>query len=223
MELSVGSSLPNHENSQDFGHRAGHIEGQLRTAYRRAALWLAQRPVWAKRAPVAAELSRLALVEELVAVQREMLARTGVRVGIGAARTVTVARTASRAVAGGVCVVARGEERGFLAPLPLSSLDGLSGASLEVLRACGLVTIGELQRVPKTALQAELGGAEGLHIWRIARGLDDPRSAAPRLALSERARDVVTAKTADLRTRMLGRLFASWGGMVGEMLRRLAF
>lgn len=217
MELSLSKQ----QNSQDFGRRAGPVGTQLRTRYRKAARWLAQRPVCA--GPAAARVSRLALVEDLAGLQREMLARTGIRVSIAAARTMTTARTASRAGVGGVCVVARGEERGFLAPLPLPSLYGLSGTALGVLRACGLATIGELQRVPKEALQAELGEAEGLRIWRMARGLDNPPSAAARLPLSESVRDARAAKTADLRTRVFGRRFAAWRGMVGGMLRRLAF
>jgi nucleotidyltransferase/DNA polymerase involved in DNA repair len=40
-----------------------------------------------------------------------------------------------------------------------------------MLQALGVVTIGELQRVPKATLQAEFG-AEGLRIWSSARGLD---------------------------------------------------
>jgi nucleotidyltransferase/DNA polymerase involved in DNA repair len=71
-------------------------------------------------------------------------------------------------------VVAPGQERAFLAPLPLRRLDGVSEPTLRVLRASGLVTIGELQRVPKAALQAEFGPQEGLHLWRTARGFDTP-------------------------------------------------
>src|SRR5208282_4997483 len=84
-----------------------------------------------------------------------------------------VARTASRlAGTAGVIVVATGQERAFLAPLPLRRLDGVPDAQLKVLRASGMVTIGELQRVPKAALQAEFGHAEGLRLWRAARGMD---------------------------------------------------
>ena len=219
MELFVGSALPNHQHSQELGCRAGRIEEQLRRAYRRAARWLGQRPVWVRRASAEAVASRVALVEELTGVQREMLARTGMRVRIGAGRTVTVARTASRAGTNSdLCVVNGGEERVFLAPLPLSSLDGLSGASLEVLRASGLVTIGELQRVPKAALQAELGEVEGLRVWRSARGLDNPRSATAGLAVSGSVRNAEIPKMAAGLPHS-----KAWGGVLGEMLRRLAF
>jgi DNA polymerase-4 len=172
---------------------------------------------------------RLALAEELAGVQREMLARTGMHVGLAAARTVTVARTASR-VGEGVRVVAGGTERSFLAPLPLRALYGVPRGSLEVLEACGLVTIGELQRVPKAALQAELGEAEGLRVWRRARGLDEPRSADTRRRVRRKGASAETAKggarlphsNGRRERRFAGRLALS-GRMVGTMLRRLAF
>jgi len=80
--------------------------------------------------------------------------------------------------ANGVCVVPDGTERAFLAPLPLQHLYGVPAPTLRLLQASGLITIGELQRVPKAALQAAFGPSEGLLLWRSARGLDPlPRNA----------------------------------------------
>jgi DNA polymerase IV len=212
MEQSLGSVLPGGQNTHHLGDRAGQIQRQLQTAYRNAAAWLGQRRVWATRAPMAKESAAAMLAEELKTVRREVLARTGMRVGIGAARTATVARTASRVeMEGGVCVVAGGEERDFLAPLPLQKLYGLSGASLRVLRASGLVTIGELQRVPKAALQAGFGDAEGLRIWRSARGLDTTRDGG-RASLSDA-----------LRPGLGGNLLAGCGTLLSGILRKMAF
>jgi nucleotidyltransferase/DNA polymerase involved in DNA repair len=168
--------------------------------------------MWAPRAPIAKESATTMLMEELKTVHREVLARTGMRVGIGTGRTVTVAKTASRVgTEGGVCVVAGGEERSFLAPLALQKLYGLSSASLGVLRESGLVTIGELQRVPKAALQAEFGDAEGLRIWRSARGLDTTR-------------DGGCASLSDaLRPGSGGSLLAGCGTLLSGILRKMAF
>jgi nucleotidyltransferase/DNA polymerase involved in DNA repair len=180
------------------------------------------------------------LAEKLAGVQSEMLMRTGSRVRIAAARTVTVAKTASRLdprdVPGGdsnrrgVCVVAPGEERSFLAPLPLGRLHGLSMPTLAVLRAGGLVTIGELQRVPKAVLQAEFGKAEGLDVWRRARGLDGrgERREAARTLRTSRAAQVAKSVAApspfpSRRSRRLGPMLGAWGSLAGELLRRLAF
>jgi nucleotidyltransferase/DNA polymerase involved in DNA repair len=141
------------------------------------------------------ELRQPNLTELLGGVQREMLGRTGVRVSIAAARSEIVARTASRLRRGsGVCVVGAGEERGFLAPLPLHRLDGLGDERLGVLRASGLVTIGELQRVPKAALQAMFGVSEGLRLWRSARGMDGSARAADGLPPGTSVRHVGIAK-----------------------------
>ena len=210
MELSLSNVLPNTQNPQALHRPAGGVEQQVCHAYRKASLWLAQRRVWASKSPEAAT-SRQAFLEELDGLKREMFQRTGVRVSVGAGRSVTVARTASRlGPNGGICAVADGEERSFLAPLPLHRLYGLSAASLRDLQISGLVTIGELQRVPKAALQAEFGDAEGLRIWRSARGLDSPVTGGPEedaAATAKAASQQTHARR--LRGRLLGQLFAA--------------
>lgn len=157
---------------------------------RKAVAWLASRRLWSPRVIAAAPGFQSRLTSELEGVRREMKARTGCDIAIGAARSRSVARTASR-VAGStaapgtssVMVVAPGQERAFLAPLPLRRLDGVSEPTLRVLRASGLVTIGELQKVPKAALQAEFGPEEGLQLWRTARGIDTQPANGARPAL----------------------------------------
>ena len=177
MDVSIRSAYPAPEASrgqisQQFSKRFGYIEKMAQRLSRRAALWMANRRVWSRRVTAqASEQTRL--TGELAAVRREMRALTGVEVAIGAARSHGVARVASRmAGTAGVLVVARGQERAFLAPLPLRRLEGFAGAKMRVLAASGLVTIGELQRVPKAALQGQFGKEEGLRLWRAARGLD---------------------------------------------------
>jgi nucleotidyltransferase/DNA polymerase involved in DNA repair len=136
------------------------------------------------------------LQRELGDIRRQTVMRTGRRISIAAARTAIVARTASRLLAtansagdalsstdlpeDSVRVVPAGGERAFLAPLPLQHLYGVAPNSLRRLRASGLVTIGQLQRVPKATLQAAFGPCEGLRLWRSARGIDSlPASARP--------------------------------------------
>lgn len=173
MDLSVGNVFPAPQISQRLGNQLGHIERAARRAVRKATTWLAQRRVWASRVPVPANKNFRQLSPELSAVQREILLSTGLNIAIGAACSPGVARLASRCAGRtGVRVVEPGQERAFLAPLPLNRLPGISAPTVALFHSTGLTTIGELQRVPKAALQSELGEWEGSHVWTLARGLD---------------------------------------------------
>lgn len=186
MSVSIGNTFPAPEIPeghfvQRFSHRLGHIEKLAQRLARKAARWLAGRRAWSPRVTAPGVNSPPWLTGELEGVRREMLERTGVGIAIGASRSRGVARTASRlAGAAGVVVVPPGRERGFLAPLPLRRLEDVPEATLTVLEASGLVTIGELQRVPKAVLQAEFGAEPGVRLWRAARGMDSEPDAESR-------------------------------------------
>ncbi len=228
MDLSVGSVFRAPQISQRLGNQLGHIEKTSRRASRKAATWLAHRRIWSPRIAVPASSSHVTrsaeLATELAAAQCEMLLRTGLDVALGASRSRSVARTASRcAGAAKVLVVEPGRESAFLAPLPLQRLEGLSAATCEVLRASGLVTIGELQRVPKAALQAEFGKREGLQVWRTARGIDyEP---APEPAAYSDAAFAAGAEThfvsGSLRRLRNASLFADWRAFKASLSRRV--
>jgi nucleotidyltransferase/DNA polymerase involved in DNA repair len=228
MDLSVGSVFPAPQISRRLGNQLGHIEKTARRASRKAAAWLAHRRIWSPR--IAAPASRLnvtlstELATELVAAQREMFLRTGLDVAIGASRSRSVARTASRCAGSTkVLVVEPGRESPFLAPLPLQRLEGLSAATCEVLRASGLVTIGELQRVPKAALQAEFGHQAGLQVWRTARGIDyEPvpqRTAYSEASFSTEAETHFVSGS--LRRLRNASLFADWRALKASLSRRV--
>jgi nucleotidyltransferase/DNA polymerase involved in DNA repair len=172
MDLSVGNVFPTPSVIGRLQNQIGLIENAARIVARRATNWLSRTGVWRRvRSEKAARGSGLS--RELGRLQNEMLSRTGVHIALGAGSSQVVAGTASRAAGHGAPqVVAAGRERAFLAPLPLQNLYGLPGGTLQVLRASGMVTIGQLQRVPKAALQAEFGNAEGLRLWKSARGID---------------------------------------------------
>jgi nucleotidyltransferase/DNA polymerase involved in DNA repair len=173
MDLFVGSAFPAPQITQRLSNQLGHIEKAARRATRKATAWLANRRIWSARIPVRVDTSRTSLPAELSAAQREILLSTGLNIAIGVSRSPGVARLASRCTGTTrIRVVESGQERAFLAPMPLRRLPGLSPSAAALLQASGLATIGELQRVPKAALQAELGTKEGLQIWRLARGLD---------------------------------------------------
>ncbi len=172
MDLSVGNVFPAPQISQRLSNQLGHIEKAARRAARKATAWLANRRIWSSRTPVRVNTNR-SLPAKLSAAQREILLSTGLNIAIGASRSPGVARLASRyAGITRVSVVEPGQERAFLAPMPLRHLPGFSQSTAALLQASGLVTIGELQRVPKSALQSQFGSTEGAQIWRAARGLD---------------------------------------------------
>jgi DNA polymerase IV len=105
--------------------------------------------------------------------QSEVLEETGLSVSIGAGRTKAVAAMAARLEQPcGLRIIAPGTEADFLAPLPVKTLRGLEAMHARVLAERGIVTIGQLQRVPRAALQATCGEALGNEIWYNARGMD---------------------------------------------------
>jgi DNA polymerase-iota, thumb domain len=231
MHPSLGSAIPAPQIHggrihQHLTNRIGPIEKAARQISRRAAAWLANSRTWAPHVPASSAAFGTRFAGELEAVRRDMLARTGVAIVIGASRSASVARTASR-LAGtqSVIVVAPGHERAFLAPLPLRRLDGISRTTLQILDASGMVTIGELQRVPKAALQAEFGHAEGLHLWRAARGLECESPAERRLDLVAEAN--INNREPSPEAALLGGvlrlpwhgLFAGWRGFWTSVLR----
>jgi len=127
------------------------------------------------------------------AVARELVAaaeRVGLRAAVGLAASKAVARLAARAasadlsleptrwgVGGGAFrVVAREEQREFLAGLPLYALE-LPDELQESLRRFGLQTLGEVAALPPGPLAARLGPEAGL-LSRLARGEDASALAA---------------------------------------------
>ncbi len=68
-------------------------------------------------------------------------------VGIGSSRT--IAKVASgRAKPAGVCLVAAGRERAFLAPLPVRKLPGIGPVAEDHLNDAGVLTLGQLLDLP---------------------------------------------------------------------------
>jgi protein ImuB len=82
-------------------------------------------------------------------------------------------RTAVAAASGipGQTVIAPGEESCVLGPLPLELLEPEEELA-DTLSAWGIRTFGELAALPETGI-AERLGAEGIRLWRLARGLPD--------------------------------------------------
>lgn len=71
----------------------------------------------------------------------------------------------------GHTVVPPGEERAFLAPLPIERLCGVGPTTAKKHREMGLVTLGDVARQDPSFLEHALG-ALGAHIFRLAQALD---------------------------------------------------
>jgi protein ImuB len=109
--------------------------------------------------------------------------QVGIADGLFAARLAAEhaqeARPGRAAPPGAVMTVAPGRTRAFLAPLPVSVLDGPGAADLgDLLPRLGIGTLGEFASLPAGEV-ANRFGAPGVAAHRLARGLD-PRPLAPR-------------------------------------------
>ena len=108
---------------------------------------------------------------------------------IGAATSKLVAKIASALdKPAGLTIVAPGEERAFLGPLPIGKLWGVGPKAQERLHARGLRTIGDLQRADPESLRGLLGD-HGVHLHRLALAIDDREVLARREAKSMRHED----------------------------------
>ena len=103
----------------------------------------------------------------------------GLCASIGIASCKVVAKVASDfSKPDGLIEVAQGEERNFLAPLPVGKLPGVGKQSVQVIKDLGVHTIGELAQMPSHTLKSHLGSAgEVLH--RLANGIDDSQVLPP--------------------------------------------
>jgi len=72
----------------------------------------------------------------------------------------------------GLIEVTAGQEKGFLAPLPVASLPGVGKKTEQVLKAMGIKTIGQLAALPPEAIKNRLGIA-GVMIHHYANGIDN--------------------------------------------------
>ncbi len=124
--------------------------------------------------------SRQSTVDRMRALAREIL-RAAEKATLPARVGVAASKLAARVAAGlpdSPTVVPEGEERGFLAPLPLEKL----APALEIaatLERWGLSSIGDLAKLPEGEVASRLGEA-GRELHAIARGID-PRPLEPYL------------------------------------------
>jgi len=93
-------------------------------------------------------------------------------VGIGTSRV--IAKIASEIVKpDNLTVVPPGDEKAFLAPLPVENIPGIGRVNKRILNEMGIKTIGDLQAVPEEYL-VSLFGQNGRKFAAYAQGIDGP-------------------------------------------------
>ncbi len=98
-------------------------------------------------------------------------ARVGLGVRVAIASSKGIARVATRARE--LAAVARGGERAFLAPLPVTVLENDAPTEAGVaLKRWGIATVGALAMLPAAEVALRLG-TEGARLHRLATGADD--------------------------------------------------
>ncbi|MBI3007410.1 MAG: DNA polymerase IV [candidate division NC10 bacterium] len=117
----------------------------------------------------------------------------------------------------GFVAVPPGQEKAFLAPLPVSRLWGVGAKTERLLRSLGLITIGAVASWPEAALAARFGEA-GRHLWALANGLDDRPVTPEEAAKSIGAETTFAEDTAD--PRLLRTTLLALAERVGRRLRR---
>jgi len=112
-------------------------------------------------------------VEIAVRLRHDVLARVGLPISVGVARTKFLAKVASAvAKPDGLLVVSPDRELEFLHPLPVERLWGVGPVTSAKLRDRGITTVGQVALLSEGALMAMLGRASGRHLHALAHNLD---------------------------------------------------
>jgi DNA polymerase IV len=106
-------------------------------------------------------------------IRKDVLAATGLTVSAGVAAGKMIAKIASDTCKpNGLLAIAPGDERAFLAPLPVGRLWGVGPKTQARLSGFGIATIGDVAALDDVRAR-ELFGSWGAQVRNLARGLDD--------------------------------------------------
>lgn len=142
----------------------------------------------------------------------------GICASVGIASGKVIAKIASDlSKPDGLIEVARGDERRFLAPLPVARLPGIGSKAQKILSDLGITTIGELSMMPSGELKSRFG-VSGELLQRHARGIDD-RPVEPPGAAKSISRETTFDRDIEDRSRLRATLYYL-SERVGAELRR---
>ena len=180
-------------------------------------------------------LERISGTPTAIAMQlrSDVLARVGLPITVGVARTKFLAKVASGvAKPDGLLVVPPHRELAFLHPLPVERLWGVGPVTADKLRIRGITTVGEVAQLDEASLVSMLGRAAGRHLHALAHNRD-PRPVHVRrrrrsigsqraLGRSPKSPDVIDAAVVALVDRVTRRMRTA--GRVGRtVVLRLRF
>ncbi len=119
-----------------------------------------------------------------ISIKQRVLNGQGLCASIGIAPCKVVAKVASDfSKPDGIIEVKSGEERDFLAPLPVGRLPGVGQQAQKRLKALGVMTIGQLASMPLKTLNSHFGIA-GATMHSAANGIDNRKVELPGTAKS---------------------------------------
>ncbi|HEY2674792.1 MAG TPA: DNA polymerase IV [Rugosimonospora sp.] len=149
--------------------------------------------------------------------RRDVLARVGLPITVGVARTKFLAKVASRvAKPDGLLVVPPDGELAFLHPLPVEALWGVGPVAAGKLRERGIVTVGHVARLGEAALVSMLGAGPGRHLHALAHNRD-PRS----VQVGRRRGSIGSQRALGRSDRSSADLDAVLAGLVDRVTRRM--
>jgi len=119
-----------------------------------------------------------------LAIKQRIKDELGLCASVGVASCKVVAKIASDlSKPDGLLEVASGDERSFLAPLPIAKLPGIGKKTEQILRGLGINTIGKLSITPLSTLKSHFG-VSGELLRSYASGIDDRKVELPGAAKS---------------------------------------
>jgi DNA polymerase-4 len=106
-------------------------------------------------------------------IKEQVIEETGLTVSAGVAPSKFVAKIASDLQKpDGLIIVPEGKVQEFLEPLPIEKLWGVGKATRKILAHLGVKTIGDLGLISSRLLVRKLG-KQGLHLYLLAKGIDE--------------------------------------------------
>jgi DNA polymerase-4 len=119
-----------------------------------------------------------------LAIKQRVKEELGLCASVGVASCKVVAKIASDlSKPDGLLEVANGDERSFLAPLPIAKLPGIGKKTERILIGLGINTIGKLSITPLSTLKSHFG-VSGELLRSYASGIDDRKVELPSAAKS---------------------------------------